>query len=74
MRTPEQIVEQALALGSRRSAEYRSGALDVLRFRLEGRRICCPFREGTAQFDAYFAGNDRGHVLWRELKEQECTA
>lgn len=70
MPTPEQIVERAKAYGSRRSLEYWRGVLDVLRFRMEGDRIECPFREGTVQFDAYFAGNDRGHALWRQMQHE----
>jgi hypothetical protein len=64
---PEQIVDATLACGNKRSAEYRRGMLDVLRFRLQGVRIECPYREGTAQFDAYFSGNDRGHAVWRAM-------
>ncbi len=67
MHTPDQIVDGALAVGNRRSPEYRRGMLDVLRFRLEGLRIECPYKDGTAQFDAYFAGNARGHAEWRAL-------
>jgi hypothetical protein len=70
MKTPEQIVDHAVSVGNRCSAEYRRGMLDVLRFRLEGVRIECPYHQGTAQFDAYFAGNNRGHGLWRDLKEE----
>lgn len=66
MDTPEQIVEAAKAHGSKRSVEYWRGALDVLRFHVEGVRIDCPFREGTVQFDAYFSGNHCGHALWRQ--------
>ena len=67
MSTPEEIVNAALSYGNKRSAEYRSGMLDVLRFRLDGVRIECPYLEGTAQFDAYFSGNDRGHAVWRAM-------
>lgn len=67
MNTPEQIIASAQAHGDRRSAVYWRGALDVLRFRLEGVRIQCPFKAGTVEFDAYFSGNDRGHALWRQV-------
>jgi len=73
MRTPEQIVDSALAVGNRRSSEYRRGMLDVLRFRLEGLRIECPYQEGTAQLDAYFAGNARGHAEWRALTAETSS-
>lgn len=70
----DQIVDGVLAIGTKRSAEYRRGMLDVLRFRLEGERIQCPYREGTPQFDAYFAGNDRGHAVWRAMQQTEPAA
>lgn len=68
MQTAEQIVDQALAIGTRRSSEYWAGMLDVLRFRLQGRPVCCPYGEGTAQFYAYFSGNARGHVLANDYR------
>ena len=74
MTTPEQIVDSVLAIGTKRSTEYRRGILDVLRFRLVGDPIQCPYRESTPQFDAYFAGSDRGHAVWRTLQEAEKPA
>lgn len=70
---PDEIVDQVLAHGTKRSAEYRRGMLDVLRFRLEHQPIQCPYREGTSQFDAYFAGNDRGHAVWRAIQQGAAT-
>lgn len=63
----EQIVDDDLAKGAPRSLEYRLGVLDVVRFRLNG--VCFPTRYavGTVQADAYFAGNEHGHALWRDL-------
>lgn len=63
--SPEVIADEVLAHGDKRSSEYRLGLIDVLRFRLHGKRIHCPYAAGTSQFDAYFAGNDRGHFQWR---------
>lgn len=71
--TPDEIVDQVLARGTRGSAEYRRGMLDVLRFRLEREPIQCPYRAGTPQFDAYFAGNDRGHAVWRAMQHGEAS-
>lgn len=67
----EQIVAETLDKpGSpKRSHAYRRGMLDTLRFRLEGAPIRCPFLQGTAEFDAYFSGNDRGHGVWRQRAE-----
>lgn len=74
MVTAEKFVEAAKGCGNKRSAEYWRGVLDVLRFRLEGLRIDCPYQEGTAPFDAYFAGNERGHVMWRQVQEDGVSA
>lgn len=67
---PEYLTDHVLAHGDKRSREYRAGLLDVLKFKLQGARIECPYRAGTAQFDAYFAGNDRGFSVWRKLEQQ----
>ncbi|MBS0353734.1 MAG: helix-turn-helix transcriptional regulator [Proteobacteria bacterium] len=69
--SPEAIADKVLAIGDKRSAEYRLGLVDVLAFRLEGKRIQCPYKAGTPEFDAYFAGNDRGHFQWRLMVEGE---
>lgn len=46
-----------------RSDEYKLGALNFLKNRLEGTELACPFKAGSLQFDAYFAGCDEGRVL-----------
>jgi len=69
--TPETIAAAALRHGTPRSAEYRAGLLDVLMFKMRGERIQCPYRPGSAQFDAYFAGNDRGFAVYRAYLEQQ---
>jgi hypothetical protein len=69
----EAFANEALAHGNPRSQPYRLGVLDALRFRVEGVRIP-PHRyaPGTAESDAYHAGIDRGHSLWRtQIREQE---
>ena len=71
MSTPEMIIQRAQATGDRRSAVYWRGALDALRFRLQGGRIQCPYEAGSVEFDAYFAGNERGHHLWRVEQSRE---
>jgi hypothetical protein len=69
--TPESITAAALAMGTVRSDEYRAGLLDVLKFKLRGEPIQCPHRAGTAQFDAYFAGNRHGFDVYRAHLEQQ---
>ncbi|MDP2832170.1 MAG: hypothetical protein Q8Q28_02500 [Pseudomonadota bacterium] len=68
--TPESITAAALEHGTARSAEYRAGLLDVLKFKMQRVPIHCPHRPGTAQFDAYFAGNTRGFDVYRAHLEQ----
>lgn len=67
--SPEIIADKVLAIGDKRSAAYRRGLVDVLALRLNGTRIQCPYQPGTSEFDAYFAGNDRGHFQWRLMVE-----
>lgn len=69
--SPEVIADKVLGIGDKRSAAYRRGLVDVLAFRLEGTRIHCPYEAGEPEFDAYFAGNERGHFQWRLMVEGE---
>jgi len=47
-----------------RSAPYRAGVRAVLALRLAKTPLPdMPYRVGTAEADAYFAGNDRGHFI-----------
>lgn len=50
-----------------RSQEYKAGAKAVLAYRVWGTKIECPWPAGTAQADAFFAGLDEGHAIWRAL-------
>jgi len=54
-----------------RSPEYKRGVLAALKFRREGVKISDPFPEGTAASDAFHAGVDEGHTLWREWARRE---
>lgn len=49
-----------------RSPAYKHGVRAALRYRCEGRPIALPYRAGTAEADAYWAGLNEGHALWRE--------
>jgi len=61
-------VDKELSIGDPRSHEYRQGMLDVLAFREQVAPFPShPYRLGTAQSDAYSAGVDRGHSLFRRL-------
>lgn len=70
-RTPTgaDLMEKAFAPGrDPRSQEYKQGVLSILRLRIDGVRRALPYEIGTAQADAYFAGQDEGHRIWRALR------
>lgn len=47
-----------------RSEAYKQGVLDCLRVRIDGlQHVKCPYVEGSAESDAYFAGVDEGRAL-----------
>ena len=52
-----------------RSDEYRQGALAVLKMRCEGKAIPRRYPVGSVQFDAFCAGCDEGHRIWRSAVE-----
>lgn len=57
-----------------RSDEYKAGIRAVLEYRIHG--VCMtppPWQVGTAQADAYFAGTDEGHRVWRSLREDAAS-
>jgi hypothetical protein len=49
-----------------RSAAYQRGVRAALAYRCERRPIVLPYRAGTAEADAFWAGLGEGHALWRE--------
>jgi len=52
-----------------RSAAYQAGVLDTLNFKESGTELKHPFEPGSAEADAWFAGNQEGHNLWRDHQE-----
>ena len=87
MSTHESAIHQAvrlvdeivrLAFGAPRmprSEAYQAGVRDQLRARALGRQMLCPYPQGTAEADAWFAGMDEGNALWRaELARQAAAA
>jgi hypothetical protein len=54
-----------------RSAEYKQGVRDTLIFRIEGDQMVMPYKIGTAQCDAYFAGREEGHRIWRARQDKQ---
>lgn len=68
-------VDAELARGDPRSKEYRIGMLDAYALH----RLRTPFPPqryalGTAAADAYFAGVERGHALWRQQHPASSAA
>ena len=55
---------------TKRSEEFKFGVLSLLRRRMEGTKIACPYTEGTAAFDAFFSGIEEG---WRIFQNERGT-
>lgn len=53
-----------------RSNEYKAGVRAALRFRLAGEKITHPYKPGTAQDDAYYAGISEGHMIFRNYEQE----
>lgn len=68
-RSADQLFTQAFA-GPRdpRSTEYRAGVMAALRYRVDGIAITRPYAAGTAQDDAFDAGQVEGHAIWRRAQ------
>lgn len=59
---------------SPRSPEYRAGARAALAYRIEGTPIQRPYAAGTAQDDAFDAGQAEGPAIWRRAKPEAVGA
>jgi len=60
-----------------RSDEYKAGVRAVLKFRIDGTPISRPFKIGSAQDDAYYAGHAEGHAIWRRAladDQNDCAS
>lgn len=72
MTIAKQIYDKAFSSArSPRSEAYKAGVLDTLTFKETGSSLKSPFQPGTAESDAWFAGNSEGHCLWREYQEEQ---
>ncbi len=59
MKTAQQLFDEHFTNNSTRdprSAAYKRGALVQWNFKLHGISIVVPYKAGTAEFDAFFAG------------------
>ncbi|KLU21954.1 hypothetical protein EOS_32950 [Caballeronia mineralivorans PML1(12)] len=57
-----------------RSTEYKAGVRALLALRINGVKLVQPYEMGTVQADAFYAGIDEGHHIWRALREMERCA
>ena len=57
-----------------RSGEYMDGARAALAYRIDGERIGAPHQVGTAAADAFFAGIEEGHAIWRRASGTAAPA
>ena len=57
-----------------RSAAYKTGVKAALASRIDHVRVVCPFGVGTAESDAFFAGTEEGHRIWREAVAEKAEA
>jgi hypothetical protein len=51
-----------------RSKEYTDGSRALLERKVNSVPLKCPYRMGTVQADAWFAGTDEGHLIWRDFQ------
>jgi hypothetical protein len=57
-----------------KSQAYLSGVLDTLNFKETGESLHNRFNLGTAEADAWNAGNCEGHGLWRDYRDLETQS
>jgi hypothetical protein len=57
-----------------RSDAYKRGVMAALvyRFAVLGVSKNCPYQPGTAEHDAFSAGCDEGHLIWRRHTAQDA--
>ena len=48
-----------------RSDAYKLGVRELLNCRTQGIRLVCPYKMGTAEADAFYAGSDEGRAIWQ---------
>jgi hypothetical protein len=51
-----------------RSSQYKAGARAALAFRTERAPIPQPYPVGSVEADAFSAGIEEGHAIWRRTK------
>jgi hypothetical protein len=70
--TVDELMAKAFAPGrDPRSAEYKAGVRSILAWRLNSVPLAMPYALGSTQADAFFAGQDEGKAIWRDLQESD---
>lgn len=61
------LMDQAFS-GARdpRSPEYKEGVRCLLLQRFVSKPLACPYKAGTASYDAFFAGTNEGCGIWAD--------
>lgn len=57
-----------------RSSAYCCGVRTLLAHRIDGASLALPFEIGTAEADAFFAGEDEGRLILARVREAEQVA
>lgn len=70
----QQLTDQSLAHGDRRSPVYRAGMLATFTRKLGGAPVHCTYPAGSVEFDAFFSGAHRAadEWAWMQLQEQQA--
>ena len=68
MSTIDKLMQQTFGRArDPRSDEYKAGCRALLECKAFKKQIKCPYPMGTAQADAFYAGTDEGHGVWRNF-------
>lgn len=71
--TAEQLFDSAFNIArDPRSDEYRQGVRAALSRKVEGIHIECPYRMGSVEADAFYAGAREGIFIWNCAQQGEA--
>lgn len=70
---PLQLVDELMKVAfdrprDPRSDAYKLGVRSLLNSRVTKTPLARPYAAGTVEFDAFFAGVDEGHTVWRQYQ------
>ena len=68
-RLADQLLDAAFSvLRDPRSSQYKAGARAALAFRTEETPVPQPYPAGSVEADAFSAGIEEGHAIWRRVQ------